>query len=432
MVTEMSVPTDAAVPSSRSATSWVVLGAGVAGVATYLFQVVGTRALGTEAYAPISVLWTMQYLVFAVGMVAVEAYVTRGTTLHPHTLARDVRVVAAWLVAAAVVVGAISFVLRDQLFEGLGDLAAIAALIVLAFGSYAVVRGRLAGAERFRLYGIVTVAEAGIRVVLAVIVVAVAASTRSLAWVLPVGPLAIAAWWGLTHRRSAAAAEPLVGENAAVEAANLPSNGHVAGATNRFLAATGTANAAAQVLLAGGPLVLLPLGAGDVEVSVFFVTITAARTPISFALGGVFGRILPPLTRMSSAGDQRGLRRILLGVTGVTIAAAVVGGFLAGVVGDDLVAAFFGAEFRPGRSFVMLAGAGVLLATGGLLLNQILIATRAERRMPLPWLAGLLCAAVVIVVAGGTPTLRVAAGFAAGEIVALTGLTLAALRATPQ
>ena len=426
----MSAPTDAAAPS-RSATSWVVLGAGVAGVATYLFQVVGTRALGTEAYAPISVLWTMQYLVFAVGMVAVEAYVTRGTTLHPHTLARDVRVVAAWLAVAAVVVGATSFVLRDQLFAGLADLAVIASLIVLAFGSYAVVRGRLAGAERFRLYGIVTVAEAGIRVVLAVAVVAVAASTRSLAWVLPVGPLVIAAWWLLTGRRTAVA-EPMVGGDADATAAKLPSTAKAPGATNRFLAATGTANAAAQVLLAGGPLVLLALGAGDVEVSVFFVTITAARTPISFALGGVFGRILPPLTRMSSAGDQQGLRRILLGVTGVTVATALVGAVVAGAIGDDLVAAFFGAEFRPGRTFVMLAGAGVLLATGSLLLNQILIATRAERRMPLPWLAALLCAAVVIVVAGGTPTLRVAAGFVAGEIVALAGLTLAALRATAE
>ena len=55
----MTVPADTAAAPPR-ATSWVVLGAGFAGIATYLFQIVGTRALGTEAYAPISVLWTIQ------------------------------------------------------------------------------------------------------------------------------------------------------------------------------------------------------------------------------------------------------------------------------------------------------------------------------------------------------------------------------------
>jgi O-antigen/teichoic acid export membrane protein len=392
-----------------------VLGAGAAGVATYAFQVIGTRALGTEAYAPISVLWTIQYLVFAVGMVAVEAYVTRATTLHPETLGRDVRTVAAWLGAGAVIVGGITWWLRADLFGGLDDLSLTAALIVLAFGSYAVVRGRLAGTERFRTYGIVTFSEAAIRVVLALGVVALGATTRSLSWVLPLGPLLVAAWWVSVGRRGVADSD------AAAEQI---------GTTSGFLAATSSANAAAQVLLAGGPLVLLPLGAGAVEVSIFFVTITAARTPVSLALGGILGRILPPLTRMAQAGEAASLSRVVVRVSGLTVLLAGAGMLAAVVVGDDLVAIFFGEQFRPDHVFVMLAAGGVVFATGGLLLNQILVATHGERRMPAPWIAALVVAAIVIVVLPGSPTHRVATAFLAGEVVALAALTLAALRST--
>src|SRR5690606_25534967 len=45
-----------------SATGWVALGSTVGGAAAFLFQIVGTRVLGPVAYAPISVLWTLQYL----------------------------------------------------------------------------------------------------------------------------------------------------------------------------------------------------------------------------------------------------------------------------------------------------------------------------------------------------------------------------------
>ena len=392
----------------------MVAGAGAAGVATYLFQVIGTRALGTQAYAPISVLWTIQYLVFAVGMVAVEAYVTRATTLHPETLGRDQRIVALWLGSGAVAVGAVTWALRAQLFNGLDDLAITAGLIVLAYGSYAVVRGRLAGAERFRPFGAVVFAEAAVRVVLAAVIVAISATTRSLAWILPVGPLLVTAWWAGIGRHQRAT--PRDGGTEQI------------GTTSGFLAASTSANAAAQLLLAGGPLVLLPLGAGPVEVSVFFVTITAARTPVSFALGGLLGRILPPLTRMARDGDADGLRRIVLGAAVVTAVAAIVGAGAASVIGDDLVAILFGEEFRPDRLFVTLAGAGVVMATGSLVLNQILVATHGERHLPAPWFAALAVAATAIVVLGGSATTRVATGFAAAEAVALLGLTAAAQR----
>src|SRR5690606_29991495 len=58
-------------------TSWMVVGSLIAGVGAYAFQVVTARGLGEVGYAPISVLWTIQYLLLAVVLYSMESYVTR-------------------------------------------------------------------------------------------------------------------------------------------------------------------------------------------------------------------------------------------------------------------------------------------------------------------------------------------------------------------
>jgi hypothetical protein len=44
----------------------------------------------------------------------------------------------------------------------------------------------------------------------------------------------------------------------------------------------------------------------------------------------------------------------------------------------------------------------------------------------MPWIGGLLAGSLVLLIVDGTPTQRVAAGFASGEIAALTLLLVAA------
>lgn len=390
-------------------------------MSVYLFQVLGTRVLGEEAFAPIGVLWTIQYLVYSVPLVSVEAYVTRTVTLHadePAALHRSRRIIGAWLAVTAAALGAATWAARGPLFGGLGDLALVAAAVVVAYGTFVFVRGRLAGADRYTAYAAATAAESVIRLVLAAGVLAVAASTRSLAWVLPVGPFVVVAWWLAAGRRHGhRAARPAPPEP--------PVAGPVPASTTRFLAATTTGNAAAQTLLAAGPLVLIPLGASPAEISVFFVTVTAARAPLVFVLGGMLSRLLPPLTRMARRGDAAGLRRVVAALGAGTAAAAVLGAALAAGVGPWLVGFFFGPAFAPDRLFVTMVGGAVLLATGNLLLNQLLIAARSERLLPLPWVAGVAAAAMTLLAVDASATLRVAAGFVVGEVVAFIGLLAA-------
>lgn len=438
-------------------TSWVVAGSLVGGLCAYLFQVVGTRGLGEDAFAPIGVLWTIQYLILSIPMLSLEAWVTRETGLG-HDIASGLRAAVLAMSGLAVLVGVVCVVFADALFGGTVDFGIVAGILVLAFGGFVIARGYFAGSERFKAYGTSTGGESLLRLVLLVVVLAIFGTARSIAWVLPVGPALVAIGWLRTRTgpfnerngdsRGAALSEPVPGppaeRNAApfdaaeVDAAHrtddsgpvdvdAPFDAAGPGLQSRsggFLAATTVANAAAQLLLAGGPLFLVALGAGAVEISIFFVTITAARTPLVFAIGGVLSRLLPPLTRVVGRGDRHALHRLTAIAIGATVVGATVAASAAALLGPQVVALFFGQGFRPDRYFVTLTAAAAVLATGNLTLNQIMIALRAERHLPIPWLVGLGTAVALTLFVGGTATTRVITGLVLGEVLVLLGLAM--------
>jgi O-antigen/teichoic acid export membrane protein len=417
-------------PRRRSATTWVVAGSLASGVGAYAFQVIGTRALGDVAFAPIGVLWTLQYLMLTIALYAVEAYVTRSASADAggRDLRRGVRKVAGWVVVLAVALTAATYAGRETLFAGVADLAVVAGVLVMSFGAFSIVRGRYAGAHRFRAYGVVTGLESLARLVLALGVALTLPTTRAMAWIMPVGPLlAVALWWW--HRSTVRARAPEEGPAAPAPAdATQPL---ASGNVNRFLAATTTANASSQALLASGPLILLPLGAGPAEVAVFFITVTAARAPMAFAFGGLLSRLLPPLVQKAREGDDRALRRVARLVVPASAGLAAVAGLAAWAVGPELVSLLFGPAFVPGRLFTALTVAGVFVGIGALTLNQVLIARGSENRLVLPWLAAVAIAAAVILVVPDTATMRVTYGFVAGEMTAVAGL-LAAVFTAPR
>lgn len=296
--------------------------------------------------------------------------------------------------------------LRASLFNGLGDLAVVLGLVVFAYGWYGVMRGQAAGLVQFRACALATATatESILRFGAAVVVLTIGASTRSLAWVFPLGPLlAVLVFWPrFGHRGYALARAP--GPAAVAVAAR--------GRGTRFLLATSTANAAVRFLLAGGPLVLLLLGADAVTVAVFFTIVTAARVPMTFALNGGLSRFLPQLTRLALARDAEGLRRASLQFVGAILAAAVLAGGVTGVIGAELIALVFGAAFRPSTPLAVIVVIGTMLGVGGLFLAQFYIATGREARLPVTWLGALLVAGALVLMLPGPPELRVAGAFA--------------------
>lgn len=417
--------------------SAVVLGALASGFGNYLFQVVATRSLGDEAFAPLGVLWTIWYLLLTIFLYAVESWVTRARAGGETDGGLRPLAWAIGLVAAGV--GGVTWLFAGPLFAGLDELAGVSALLVLTYGAFAVLRGELAGANRFRPYAVLTAVESLAKVALAVPVALLAPSTTALSLLLPAGPvIAIACWW--VWRRRAQPAVPAVAEPAGEPldagpgpspAADLtadPMGGHPQ--PGRFILVTAVPGAAAQVLLAAGPLVLVAMAATASQVSVFFVTITAARVPIVLAFGGLLSLILRPLTRMARAGEVRRLRRIGTAIAGGALLLSVVGAVVGKQIGPPLVMLMFGAAFEPPGWLAALAAYGVTIASGGMGLNQLLIAQGREVALIPPWCVAVLAAGAAIAMTGGDPSWRVAVGFAVGVTVALLGLLASVVRST--
>lgn len=60
-----------------SGTGVMLAGTVVATIGAYVFQLLGGRALGPTAFAPVTVLWTVQFLVITVVMLPIEQMVIR-------------------------------------------------------------------------------------------------------------------------------------------------------------------------------------------------------------------------------------------------------------------------------------------------------------------------------------------------------------------
>jgi O-antigen/teichoic acid export membrane protein len=141
----------------------IALGAVIASLGAYAFQVVGGRALGDEGFAPVAIVWTIGFLVYTIVMLPVEQMTTRRVTLaggrsagaggpppdraHPHSSAESTGV-------------AIAAVGTSRFFAGRSVFVIAMALLMFARAIMTVARGVMAGRRRFRAYGVSMMLEA--------------------------------------------------------------------------------------------------------------------------------------------------------------------------------------------------------------------------------------------------------------------------------
>lgn len=391
----------------------MVVGAVVSALGAYGFQMVGGRALGAEAFAPVTVMWTVLFLGFTVFLMPVEQLVIRRVTIAggaARAIRASVGVVAA--VVGVVTLGSVAFtvVAGSSLLDGDAGYVVVAAVMFPVFGVYAVGRGLLAGSGRYAAYGAVVASESVVRVVGAAVVVLAGSGGVALVWVLALAPLVVVA------------ARPLRGGGAPVAVGADP------GSDQRFLAGYIVATAASQTILAAGPLVVGALGASAASISVFFVTTTLFRGPVS-ASYNLVARMLPSVTRRSlAAGGDAALNRMVARglVLGATVTAAVGAG--AAAVGPWVVQVLYGADFRPSPALAGLSAAAVVAGLVALLVSQVLVGRGHTDRLAVVWVAALAVAALVVLASTGDEAIRVAFAFLAGETSALVGLAVAALR----
>ncbi len=386
----------------RVGTATMLAGTAVSALSVLGFQIIAGRSLGTEAFAPIGVLWTLSFVLYTVLMIPVEQFITRrlviaGGARHAFVSDRYVPVVilgGAWVLGVAFVL-----VTLDRFFEGEAVFVAIAAVVFFSRGLLAVGRGLLAGRRRYTAYGGTLFAEGLALLAIAVIVAIVEPSAAAFAAAMAISPFVIVAFRPLVGVGEAA--EPFVGDE-----------------TVPFLAYLILATAASQIVIAGGPIVVGLIGGTATAVSIVFVTFTLFRGPVTSAYNLV-ARVLPDFTDLSVQGDEAALdswrHRISIAGLGLAAVVAVVAYF----IGPALVRAFYGGDFAPSGTVAALAGAGVGAGLGALFVGQIYIASGRTKRLAAGWLPGLILAGVALLVVDTDPITKVAVGLAVGETAAL-------------
>ena len=394
---------------ATSGTATMVAGTVVAATAAYGFQLVAGRALGPEEFAPITVLWTLQFLVFTTVFLPMEQLTIRRLSATGHEASPRVlfsTVIGAWVIIAT----GFGTITLDRLLAGQTVYLAVIAVLIAVYGGFALARGSLAGRRRFAEYGWATMAESVVRLIIGALVLAAGMGVIGVAWSLIPGAVVVYLW------------RPFRAADGPPAPPAPPSTG-----TAAALAAFITANAASQTIVAAGPLVVAALGGGPAEVSVFFETFLLFRAPLSVAYS-LIARVLPPFTRTAESTDRARLATWALRIGGMTGLIAVSAYVAGRWFGPDLVALFLGEEFRPSPALAAFAIAGVVVATAALFVQQMLIVLRATGKLAMAWFGGLGAAAATILVVSGTASQRVGLSFLVGEGVAFA-LIVAAVRA---
>lgn len=389
-------------------TTTMVLGSLAGAILAYAFQAVGTRALGDVAFAPIAAIWTAFFIVASILLVPLEQYVTRETS-RGRAIAEDRRVIV-WVAVLGVVAGAgyVALTLDSDIFDGNPVYIAIMALLVVGYTVLFTAKGVLAGNRRFADVGWVLSLEGVFRLVAGLAILAVAVDPSAFAWAMVVAPAAalILRFW--RHDRAAGDVAPV--------------------GARRFLGAYIGGSSASQLMLAGAPLGVAALGGSAALFSVIFITFTLYRAPLTL-IYSLQSRILPYLVALGEIGDDHGLRRIAVRVLAAGGVLTLLGALVGWLVGPEVVGFLFGEEFRPATRVAMLTAGGVMAASTAQIGGQVLVARARTAALASAWVIGLLVAVLTMVLASGTPDVRVATGFAAGELVALISVGFLITRA---
>jgi O-antigen/teichoic acid export membrane protein len=302
------------------------------------------------------------------------------------------------VLALAGVVAVISWLAREQVFTS-DDVAFPIMAAALTVGAFVVgvVRGRLAGVQRFVATGVAIAAENVLRVLLAVIVVWRAGGAVGFGLALSAGGLAVLAW---------------------PSAFRFP--GPAAGGER--------ASPTAQLVLTGGPVVLATIGGGAAEITALFAALALFRAPYLLALGLVT-QVTGAFTDLIVGGRHDMVRRIRRLVVGGGVLAAGAAWLFGLTVGPELIRLVFGADVSPAAPIVALVAAATTVGLANLVFTVLLVARGSSGQLTTNWVAAVGVAAAVILASPLPPLPLVAWAFLAAEVTAFVLMWLGEVRA---
>jgi O-antigen/teichoic acid export membrane protein len=388
------------------------IGTLASGVLAYAFNVVAARSLGPDAYGAVGALWAGMFLLAVLLFRPVEQTVSRAVAdqMARGTDARPAVRSAAWLAGliTVVAVGALAAAWRpltDGLFGGRAVLTVALLAGVAGYAASYFARGLVGGVRWFGGYGLVLLADGAIRLVLAVPLLFVASPTvAAVAIAAAAGGGALAPLFSRRRDRVKAIGEGDEQVSFAV------------GAAARFALPAAVIAGCEQVLVSGGPLLVLIAGGpgASAAAGVLFAATLLVRAPV-FVLQGIQASLLPNLTTFHSRGDHARLHRatVLVALALASIAALLALAALA--AGPWAMGALYGAGFDATRGDLALLALGIggFLAAGTF--NQALLARGHGPRAAAFWSLAAITFVGLELTLGGSDFHRVSVAFAAAS-----------------
>jgi O-antigen/teichoic acid export membrane protein len=402
------------------------LGTVGSGALAYAFNVLAARVLGPDAYGPIAVLWAVMFLFAVVLFRPIEQTLSRALAERAadrqdsRAVVRSVAALAIALVVAACGGCLIAWgPITARLFSGQGFLTAMLIAGIAGYGAAYFVRGLVGGHRWYAAYGTALLADGGVRVAL----------------VLPLLVVASSSWAALALAGAAIAGAiaPLLMPGRA----QLRSTGDAPGPefrlrdATRFAGSTTVVAIGDQVLISGGPVLVMLQGGPHAEAAagVVFAATMLVRAP-AYLFQGVAAALLPNLTRMVAQRDHRAFRRtITRTVAGLSaVAGLMVLGAL--VAGPLVMRTLYGDGFDGERVDLALlaAGAGGYLVAAAL--SQAALAQSREVAVAAVWAVSAALFVGLELLLGGAPLHRVAVAFAVAALANAGAFLVLALTKT--
>ena len=398
----------------------------LSGVLTYVFLVLAARRLGPEAYGQIGVLWGAMFIVAIVVFRPLEQTISRAVAdrlargEEVGTVIRSVGLIC----GAVFVAGAAAVVLgwntiSSRLFGGNEMLTAMLVAGIAAYGFSYLVRGAVGGVRWFNGYGLGLIADAVARLVLAAPLLVVASQSTAAAALVGAG--------------LAGAVLPLYVGRYRLRAAFVGRHGppFELRSALAFAAPTAAIAAADQLLINGGPLLVM-IGGGENKTKaagVVFAATMLVRAPV-YVFQGFAASLLPNLTRLHSTDELARFRRAVLQTAGFLLGAGaliVVGTAVAGQQAMQL----YGSGFDSGRNDLVLLAAGVAFYLVAATCSQALLSVNGTVSAAAAWTISAAAFVTVYAVSGGGELGRVSVAFVCatfGATVMLAALLVRRVR----
>ena len=389
-------------------TTALALGSVVAGLLAYAVFAVTTRALGPEAAAPVSVLWSYWSFAGAAFTFPLQHWIASSVAAHGEgAVRRTLPRLSLVVVVAALLLGGLAWIGREPLFHR-ADLwfPSMVVLVTLGAALSGVLRGGLSASGRFIGLACSLIAENAVRfVAVAVLMLADVRAAVGYGFCLVTGHL-VAVLWPASFR---------FGRRRTSTGAHNPF---------AFLSGASTAQLLAQIVLTGGPVVLALAGGTPGEVTALFAALALFRAPYMVALSLV-SQLTGRITSMVLRGEEVALRRIRNAILRATAAAVVVAGVTAAWIGPMLLKLIFGAEvdFDPGQA--ALVAVGCTLAVANLVITVSVMAQYRPSVVARSWVVAVVAAGVVFVaLSTSSPMEQTVWCFLVAEAVAFAALLL--------